>query len=51
MKTIEKQIIGKFPKPKFTKVDSIPFLEGIELFAEKNARAAEYLKNIKLPPR
>lgn len=49
MKTIEKQIIGKFPKPKFTKVDSIPFLEGIEPFAEKNARAKESLSKMKFP--
>ena len=51
MKTIEKIEVSKFPKPKFTKVDSIPFLEGVELFVEKNVRASEYLKNVKLPPR
>jgi hypothetical protein len=32
-------------------VDSFPFLEGVELFAEKNAEAKAYLANVKLPPR
>ena len=42
MKTLEKSTVGKFPKPIFTKVDNIPFLEGVEFFSEKNAKASEY---------
>ncbi len=33
----------------FTKVDSFPFLEGVELFSEKNEEAKEYLADVKLP--
>ena len=52
MKTIQKQPTSQLPKAKFIEKDlSSLFAEGYEPFAEKNARAAEYLKNVKLPPR
>jgi hypothetical protein len=51
MKTLEKSVASKLPKAKFAKVDSIPFLNGTELFVEKNLAVTEYLKNVKLPPR
>ena len=51
MKTLEKTTIKQFPKANFRKVESISFLEGVELFSEKNAKADEYLKKVKLPPR
>jgi hypothetical protein len=51
MKTLEKLKTNGLPKAKFIKVDSFPFLDGVELFPEKNARAEKALKNIKLPPR
>jgi hypothetical protein len=30
-------------KGKFTEVDSFPFLEGVEMFTQKNEDAKEYL--------
>ncbi len=49
---LQKQKIDKLPKTIFieSKID-LKFPEGYEPFAEKNARAKEYLKNVKLPPR
>jgi hypothetical protein len=38
-------------KCKFTKVDSFPFLEGVEMFTKKNEEAKAYLANVKLPSR
>ena len=52
MKTLQKQPISPLPKAKFIGKDlSALFADGYEPFAEKNARAKERLKNIKLPPR
>ncbi len=41
--------INKNPKGKFTKIDSFPFLEGVEMFTKKNEEAKAYLANVKLP--
>ena len=52
MKTIQKK--SSFKLPEITLVvrnERIKFAEGYEPFAEKNAEAREYLKNVKLPPR
>ena len=52
MKTLEKTIISKLPKANIIiDNDKYAFLDGIEMFIEKNARAKEALKNIKLPSR
>jgi hypothetical protein len=45
----EKPIINNTLKGKFTKVDSFPFFEGVEMFTKKNEEAKEYLADIKLP--
>lgn len=50
MKTLEKLIIGKSPKANIIiDSDKYAFLDGIEMFAEKNARAKEKLSKIKFP--
>lgn len=50
MKTLEKLIIGKLPKANIIiDNDKYAFLDGIEMFAEKNARAKEKLSKIKFP--
>ncbi len=52
MKTIEKK--APFNIPEITLIkrsEKIKFAEGYEPFAEKNAEAREYLKNVKLPSR
>jgi hypothetical protein len=52
MKTLEKTRINKLPKANIIiDNDKYAFLDGIEMFVEKNTRAKEALKNIKLPPR
>ncbi len=49
---LQKLKIDKLPKTIFTETQSdLKFPEGYEPFAEKNARARAYLKNVKLPPR
>ncbi len=50
MKTLEKPIIGKLPKANIViDNDKYAFLNGIEMFAEKNIRAKEKLSKIKVP--
>jgi hypothetical protein len=51
MKTIEKQITTTMLKGKFTKVESFPFLKGVEMFMKKIEEAKAYLANVKLPSR
>jgi hypothetical protein len=52
MKTLEKIILTKSPKTNIIiDNDKYAFLDGIEMFTEKNDRAKEALKHIKLPPR
>jgi hypothetical protein len=51
MRTTEKPISNKTLKSKFTKVDSFPFLEGVEMFTKKNEEAKAYLANVILPSR
>jgi hypothetical protein len=52
MKTLEKPRINKLPKANIiVDNDKYTFLDGIEMFTEKNARAKEALKNINLPSR
>jgi len=46
-----KQIVTKSIKGKFTKVESFPFLEGVEMFTKKNEEAKAYLAGVKLPSR
>ena len=50
MKTLEKPINGKLPKANIIiDNDKYAFLDGIKMFAEKNARAKEKLSKIKFP--
>ena len=52
MKTVQKKNSFKLPEVTFiVRNEPIKFAEGYEPFAQKNAEAREYLKNIKLPPR
>jgi hypothetical protein len=52
MKTLEKTRTIKLPKANIIiDDDKYAFLDGIEMFVEKNNRAKEALKNIKLPSR
>jgi hypothetical protein len=52
MKTLEKTRTSKLPKANIIiDNDKYAFLDGIEMFTEKNARAKEALKHIKLPQR
>jgi hypothetical protein len=52
MKALEKTRITKLPKANIIiGNDKYAFLDGIEMFVEKNTLAKEALKNIKLPTR
>jgi hypothetical protein len=52
LKTLEKTRINKLPKANIiVDNDKYAFLDGIEMFVEKNTRAKEALKNIHFPPR
>jgi hypothetical protein len=51
MRTTEKPISNKTLKGKFTKVESFPFLEGVEMFTKKNEEAKAYLAKVILPSR
>jgi hypothetical protein len=52
MKTLEKTRHNKLPKANIViDNDKYAFLDGIEMFTEKNARAKEILSRTKLPER
>jgi hypothetical protein len=52
MKTLEKSTINKLPKADIViDNDKYAFLDGMEMFAKKNAEAKAFFANVKLPPR
>jgi hypothetical protein len=52
MKTLEKSSTNKLPKADIViDNDKYAFLDGIEMFAKKNAEAKAFFANVKLPPR
>jgi hypothetical protein len=52
MKALEKPTINKLPKADIViDNDKYAFLDGMEMFAKKNAEAKAFFANVKLPPR